>query len=78
MTEKGSSSNDKKTGKRCTPKDLRVKGTLRMGVGLTRLLADGVYDTVSNWMLTDEIGLDFNPNLKGKFKKDMDWRPDTH
>ena len=27
MTKKDSSSNDKKTGKRCTPKDLRVKGT---------------------------------------------------
>lgn len=32
-----------------------TRGTLKMDVGLTRILADGAYDTVSNWVLTEEI-----------------------
>ena len=35
-------------------------------------MADGAYDTVANWMLIEEIDLDFNPNLKEKFKDDKD------
>lgn len=58
-----------------TPGDARVmpaivKGTLKVGVGIANLYADGAYDTVENWKLTEELELDFNPNLKAKFKKD--------
>lgn len=35
-----------------------TRGTLKMDVGLTRILADGAYDTVSNWVLTEEIDMD--------------------
>ena len=49
-----------------------VRGTLKMGVCLVRLMADGAYDTVANWMLIEEVDLDFNPNLKDKFKDDKD------
>ena len=38
-----------------------TRGTLKMDVGLTRILADGAYDTVSNWVLTEEIDLDVAP-----------------
>ena len=38
-----------------------IRGTLKMDVGLTRILADGAYDTVSNWVLTEEIDLDVAP-----------------
>lgn len=48
-----------------------VNGTLKTGVGLVNLLADGAYDTVENWLLMEELDVDFNPNLKTKFKKDM-------
>lgn len=41
-----------------------------MGVGLTRILADGAYDTIDNWLLTEEMNIDFNPNLRERFKKD--------
>lgn len=38
-----------------------TRGTLKMDVGLTRILVDGAYDTVSNWVLTEEIDLDVAP-----------------
>lgn len=47
-----------------------LKGTVKMGVGLTRILADGAYDTIDNWLLTEEMNIDFNPNLRERFKKD--------
>lgn len=61
-----------------------TRGTLKMDVGLTRILADGAYDTVSNWVLTEEIDLDvafvstFLPGVDSSLTSNFSFRPKCH
>ena len=49
-----------------------VEGCISMGVKLVKLTADSAYDTRENWLALQNGGVEFVPNLKGRFKDDSD------
>lgn len=49
-----------------------INGALSVGVRISKVVADGAYDTVSNWELLTEKEIIFQPNLKPSFTNDRD------
>lgn len=49
-----------------------INGALSVGVRISKVVADGAYDSVSNWELLTEKEIVFQPNLKPTFTNDRD------
>lgn len=49
-----------------------IRAAVEAGVNIGTVYADGAYDTTENWMLMAELGIDFEPNLKERFREKRD------
>lgn len=49
-----------------------VQGAIDAGVKISKVYADGAYDSIENWKLADKLSFDFEPNLKEKFGEKSD------
>lgn len=49
-----------------------VQGAINAGVKISKVYADGAYDSIENWKLAGKLSFDFEPNLKEKFGEKSD------